>query len=619
LPAHGLIILYWSVVEDFGANLVGVAKYLQQVVMDVHLLFFRTLSLQADQDMQTKHSNLTALLKTGGLISLYQAYFIRDISKTLDLSENSGKNLHLPTLENFDVVHYCGTQNAASTHGDYRKILDQWLVNIIAKISKSCNSVLSKMESATDVAKLQLRVWNSCTTVITASAHSTNSKQSRHSNADSKASDANNLIGLGHDNKLKLDAESVQRFFDPHYKASAASSSQAGASSSGSFGLTSIGHVIQQQKQHQQQAQNYSFSQSDWCCACLDLLQSKKLLVRVSTELGIAASSATAESANRNAEAHTYLWSIAFMNSFMHQVERLLRRSCEDVLRRVRQDVLDALFELGIDVDPTTLAVKHVLAVASKSSSIAPDGQNGDGSVAGSGGPLANSVASSATLFRKAESIRVALEDEVINLLNEIIIPVKEKDAGQKDGNKNEQDSNDPMSSSALSRALYVQCSQLLAQMLISLRVLAVSVSKHVHGQTVTLSHQTVETGVKYSPRFDGSNVFSACGTSGAANFSPKHGGTKASSHHATAAPLLSGLLLIGRVCWLLKIKGRFVEDALMLGDTSANSVSSQRYDLCSEDQFISACEIADTDGDGVLTYTEAVEVNIQASFPVWS
>ena len=33
-------------------------------------------------------------------------------------------------------------------------------------------------------------------------------------------------------------------------------------------------------------------------------------------------------------------------------------------------------------------------------------------------------------------------------------------------------------------------------------------------------------------------------------------------------------------------------------------------YDLVSEDQMRSAFEIADTNGDGVLTYTEAIEVN---------
>ena len=40
-------------------------------------------------------------------------------------------------------------------------------------------------------------------------------------------------------------------------------------------------------------------------------------------------------------------------------------------------------------------------------------------------------------------------------------------------------------------------------------------------------------------------------------------------------------------------------------------SSASVMYDLVSEDQMRSAFEIADTNGDGVLTYTEAIEVSM--------
>lgn len=168
------------------------------------------------------------------------------------------------------------------------------------------------------------------------------------------------------------------------------------------------------------------------------------------------------------------------------------------------------------------------------------------------------------------------------------------------------------------------------------------------------------------------------------------------------AAPLLSGLLLVGRLSWLLKIRGRFFEEALSpaplftqsssssssssssdsssgKSDSSSNEgekavcegmqyyllsppspifflitfhrslslpspslsyvqmhfmhfINTARYvaqltpvtlyytaaynhDQVSEDQMRSAFEIADTNGDGVLTYTEAVEVK-SLTFP---
>ena len=111
----------------------------------------------------------------------------------------------------------------------------------------------------------------------------------------------------------------------------------------------------------------------------------------------------------------------------------------------------------------------------------------------------------------------------------------------------------------------------------------------------------------------------------------------------ASSGPLLSGLLLVGRLAWLLKIRGRFVEEALspsLTGSTvgvgvgagnpsvhtahdhsngshlsaavnnynsaAANNHNSGLY--ISEDQMRSAFEIADTNGDGMLTYAEAID-----------
>ena len=122
--------------------------------------------------------------------------------------------------------------------------------------------------------------------------------------------------------------------------------------------------------------------------------------------------------------------------------------------------------------------------------------------------------------------------------------------------------------------------------------------------------------------------------------------GASGSGGIASSGPLLSGLLLVGRLAWLLKIRGRFVEEALspsLTGNTTGagagtgagtgvgatanqdhtnsghhttavnNSNNSGLY--ISEDQMRSAFEIADTNGDGVLTYAEAIDA-IQVTHP---
>ncbi len=73
------------------------------------------------------------------------------------------------------------------------------------------------------------------------------------------------------------------------------------------------------------------------------------------------------------------------------------------------------------------------------------------------------------------------------------------------------------------------------------------------------------------------------------------------------------GLLVIGRIVWLLKIRSNSIIAAL--SDAGSPSVSKARteteslgFGLVSEEQFRSAFEIADTDGDGVVSRSEAFE-----------
>ncbi len=88
--------------------------------------------------------------------------------------------------------------------------------------------------------------------------------------------------------------------------------------------------------------------------------------------------------------------------------------------------------------------------------------------------------------------------------------------------------------------------------------------------------------------------------------------------------PVNDSLLLLGRFCWLLKINGNPIINALSTKPVSNkyhvdqhddysnhNSASYDNNNLyyTSYEQLQSAFDIADSDGDGKITYWEATEV----------
>ena len=295
-----------------------------------------------------------------------------------------------------------------------------------------------------------------------------------------------------------------------------------------------------------------AYTAEDWHAASLDLLASPRLRARLEKEKEKDSTDASGDSkAARTTTAADdppkLLWSTSLRAPFMMQVERLLRASCQAVVTRTREQLISALEAEGVSVDAFSLQV-----------SVSPPSHS----------PPLN-AASSLRLFRRAEAIRSQLEGDILQLVGDVVRhPAGSAGSGASGGGS------DPQSSAALSRAFYVQASQLLAQVAVSLRTLGASLAR------------TLESGA------------SAASSSGGAQ------------------RLLSGLLLVGRLAWLLKIRGRFLDVALVAPSVavasssggSASAGGTQPSDLSSEDQLRSALEIADTNGDGVVTYSEAVE-----------
>lgn len=250
----------------------------------------------------------------------------------------------------------------------------------------------------------------------------------------------------------------------------------------------------------------------------------------------------------------------------MVQVERLLQQSCHSVMLRAKSQLFDALTAEGLVVDRNTLSISVL----------------GGSSITTGGGKLRTNVLnvdsesaewiSSPRVFRRAEYVRALLEEEITDMFGEIISPVNEGDA---------------TTTAAFTRAMFIQCSQLAGQLAVLLRCLTKQCRELLDKKLKTASPISL-------------------------------------SDVSEIGPLMSGLLIVGRLAWLLKIRGRFIEEALVQssvrssqnkqGSSSAidSSINSSNADLSSEEQLLSAFEIADTDGDGIVTNAEAIEA-IQA------
>ena len=103
----------------------------------------------------------------------------------------------------------------------------------------------------------------------------------------------------------------------------------------------------------------------------------------------------------------------------------------------------------------------------------------------------------------------------------------------------------DPESSTGLSRALFIQCSQLSGHIAILLRCLRVSLITAIDANVKISQAAQKVTGQQLVTDL-------------------------------SSSPLLSGLLIVGRLAWLLKIRGRFLEEALIPAPVFSPQSSSE-------------------------------------------
>jgi hypothetical protein len=175
----------------------------------------------------------------------------------------------------------------------------------------------------------------------------------------------------------------------------------------------------------------------------------------------------------------------------------------------------------------------------------------------------------------------------------------------------------DPQAVDALSGALRTQCAQLVGHTMVLLRNIAESVTKALARRGCVVSKGDALFECFACPKSDNilpPTMQDLVRKYSGANFNNTAAGTPPRTLALADQSLLSALLFVGRIAWLFKIRGGFLHLALedkasQLKDRSDPSSSN------TEDQFRSAFEIADANGSGLLSYAEAVEVRVYATF----
>jgi hypothetical protein len=152
-----------------GEKLVQAVQTLQQAILDVHMLFFKPASAPS-----TGTAAAGANVAVPGLVILKQLEFIGDVDRALSPLLNippaavvGGAATGIVKSFGFDRNAFLVDEKASSSHLDIRKVFDQWIERTVQRVGERARAALEAMESATEVARLQQRVWLCCTTVTT--------------------------------------------------------------------------------------------------------------------------------------------------------------------------------------------------------------------------------------------------------------------------------------------------------------------------------------------------------------------------------------------------------------------------------------------------------------------
>ena len=379
-----------------GHGITAMVKLLQQILIDVHLLFLCPIDpnffsgAQDGSNAASSHSPMGFNSPVLGLVGFFQRLLLSETAEHLLQFAHTSSNTASPHSTNVSPVNHssatspahvafdlsrafaelggvCSTGTGSSAIvREQRKVFKYWLEGLFARVTKQCKVVLSSLTSAAEVAQLQQQVWAACVSVSTSEPHT-----------QLTASAAS--LALTSKRGIQKDAPT--------------SSATQSAAASLDASLSAL----------------YTYNQQTWERASEMLLS------------GTSAISAQSLGVDGASTAHTYLWCGVFRPCFLHQVERLLKRSCDEVLAHTKLQILRTLRQQGVTMDPNTLKItSHGPAAVTSATN------KNAGSVLGCTDYGADvSHLSSPRIYQMAEKIRMQFEQDITRLLADVVEPVR--------------------------------------------------------------------------------------------------------------------------------------------------------------------------------------------------
>ena len=139
----------------------------------------------------------------------------------------------------------------------------------------------------------------------------------------------------------------------------------------------------------------YNYTQHNWYNACMNIFTTTT-------------TTPTTTPNTTDTTITSYLWNNVFQSCFLHQVERLLKNSCNHVLVDTKTHLLHTLKQIGINIDYNTLKLYSTSTTSSGNNTKYSD----------------VSQISSPFIYKLAEKIRKQFETDLLCLLADIIDPV---------------------------------------------------------------------------------------------------------------------------------------------------------------------------------------------------
>jgi hypothetical protein len=415
--------------SDGVAGMLTMVRVLQQILVDVYLLFLCPVGSSAVFPGGVAPGTTDCI----GLIPMFQRqlfeqsvaqvqHYCNAASATMATAGSKSSSKVSPL--SFDIqgamnsVTYAfsgatSTVSAGAYNRELSKIFKGWFSQVLNAVSSQCKAVLSGLTSAAEVAQLQQKVWACCVNITAqtskSDAASPGPLASNTSNRRPGSLEGNDAAGTKHIGEGAL-------------------------SSSGSNGKTHVAGanalLLDPAALDLLFGTLYCYTQSHWEAASAALLS---LTSDISTS-GVAAGAGAGAGGKRDSsKAATYLWSNVFRGCFLHQVERLLQSSCEDVLYDTKVDLLRTLKRHGVVVSFDSLVAKTVV---SATTSVA---DSGTAALTATGKDLLSrfqqcnfsdyaadvSHLSSPKIYAAAEKIRQRFEQNLTALLADVVEPVR--------------------------------------------------------------------------------------------------------------------------------------------------------------------------------------------------